>query len=117
MLCQRLWLIILQAPLAPDDCSKFLYTDFLHVNHMAPVRTRGEIEKASRNAVEALYGSDLKDFKIRVLFAFPNEQKRDSWDVQVTFLKNKLQYTVDLMIQEQDGQITNARLIDTMTPL
>jgi hypothetical protein len=36
--------------------------------------------------------------------------------VQVTFLSNNLQYTVDLVIRE-NGQITNARLIDTMTPL
>ena len=84
---------------------------------MAPVKTKGEIEKASRKAVEPLYGTDLRDFKIRVLFPFPSEQKRDSWDVQVTFLQGKLQYTVDLMIQENDGKVTNARLIDTMVPL
>jgi len=28
-----------------------------------------------------------------------------------------VQYTVDLMIEEKNGQITNARLIDKMTPL
>jgi len=84
---------------------------------MAAVKTKIEIEKASRKAVEALYGNDLRDFKIRVLFPFPNELKRDSWDVQVTFLQGKLQYTVDLIIQENDGKVTNARLIDTMVPL
>ena len=84
---------------------------------MAPVKTKAEIEKASRKAVEALYGTDLRDFKIRVLFPFPSELKRDSWDVQVTFLQGKLQYTVDLIIQENDGKVTNARLIDTMIPL
>lgn len=84
---------------------------------MAPVKTKSEIEKAARKAVEALYGTDLRDFKIRVLFPFPNEMKHDSWDVQVTFLQDKLQYTVDLIIQENDGKVTNARLIDTMVPL
>jgi hypothetical protein len=47
----------------------------------------------------------------------PTEEKRDSWDVQVTFLLNGTQYTVDLIIQEKDGQITYTRLIDKMTPL
>jgi len=84
---------------------------------MPAVKTKSEIEKASRNAVVALYGNDLRDFKIRVLFPFPSELKHDSWDVQVTFLQGKLQYTVDLIIQESDGKVTNARLIDTMVPL
>jgi len=84
---------------------------------MAQVKTKTEIEKAAKNAVEALYGKDLHDFKIRVIFPFPSELKHDSWDVQVTFLQGKLQYTVDLIIQENDGKITNARLIDTMVPL
>jgi hypothetical protein len=87
------------------------------MNNMAAVKTKAEIEKASRNAVEALYGNDIRDFKVRVLFPFPSELKHDSWDVQVTFLQGKLQYTVDLMIQENDGKVTNARLIDTMVPL
>ena len=84
---------------------------------MTPVKTKAEIEKASKNAVQALYGTDIKDFKIRVLFPFPSEAKRDSWDVQTTFLLNNTQYTVDLIIQEKDGLVTNARLIDTMMPL
>ena len=84
---------------------------------MPAVKTKSEIEKASRNAVEALYGNELRDFKIRVLFPFPSELKHDSWDVQVTFLQGKLQYTVDLIIQESDGKVTNARLIDTMVPI
>lgn len=84
---------------------------------MDPVRTRSQIESSAKKAVEALYGTNINDFKIRVLFPFPNEQKRDSWDVQVTFNSGGLQYTVDLIIQEKDGQITNARLIDTMVPL
>jgi hypothetical protein len=84
---------------------------------MAPVRTSSEIESASRRAVEALYGTGISDFKIRVLFPYPNEYKRDSWDVQTTFLSDGMQYTVDLIIQENNGQVTNARLIDTMAPL
>ena len=84
---------------------------------MSPVKSNAEIEKASKNAIQSLYGTDIRDFKIRVLFPFPSELKRDSWDVQVTFLLAGQQYTVDLIIQEKDGLVTNARLIDTMTPL
>jgi hypothetical protein len=84
---------------------------------MAQVKTKVEIEKAARKAAEALYGNELRDFKIRALFPFPSKLKHDSWDVQVTFLQGKLQYTVDLIIQENDGKVTNARLIDTMVPL
>ncbi len=84
---------------------------------MNPVRTTAEIENSAKAAVQALYGRDITNFKIRVVFPFPNEHKRDSWDVQVTFLSNGLQYTVDLIIQEKNGQITAARLIDTMVPL
>jgi len=84
---------------------------------MASVKTDSEIDNAARKAIEALYGKDVTDFNIRVVFPFPNEKKRDSWDVQVTFIRNGIQYTVDLMIQEKDGEITSARLIDTMTPL
>ena len=84
---------------------------------MASVNTSEDVEKAAKKAAEALYGTDIKDFKVRVVFPFPSEHKRDSWDVQVTFLSNGVQYTVDLMINEKNGQITNARLIDKMTPL
>jgi hypothetical protein len=88
---------------------------------MSSVKPSSDIEQASRRAIEALYGRDIQDFKIRVVFPYrlsnlPPEQKRDYSDVQVTFLSNNLQYTVDLVI-EDNGQITNARLIDTMTPL
>lgn len=84
---------------------------------MASVNTNEDVEKAAKKAAIALYGTDIKDFKVRVIFPFPSEHKRDSWDVQVTFLSNGVQYTVDLMIDEKNGQITNARLIDKMTPL
>lgn len=84
---------------------------------MSPVKSDVDIENAARKAIEALYGKNIQDFKIRVVFPFPNEKKRDSWDTQVTFLLNNLQYTVDLMIQEENGEITAARLIDRMKPL
>ena len=92
---------------------------------MAPIKTKVEIEKASRKATEALYGTNIRDFKIRVLSPFPSEHKHDSWDVAhgfltlslLPFLQGKLLYTVDLIIQENDGKVTNARLIDTMVPL
>ena len=84
---------------------------------MTPVTTKAEIENSAKRAIQALYGKDIKDFKLRVVFAFPYEHKRDSWDVQVTFLLLGTQYTVDLLIMEKDGQITNARLIDKMTPI
>jgi hypothetical protein len=95
---------------------------------MNPVKTNAEIEDTAKKAITALYGSDVKDFKIRVVLPYasdeliakgglPTEERRDSWDVQVTFLLNGTQYTVDLVIQEKDGQITYSRLIDKMTPI
>ena len=84
---------------------------------MNPVSTREEVEKASKKVVETLYGTDIQDFKIRELFALPEKGPRTGWDVQTTFLSNKQKYTVDLEIQEKDGQVTNARLIDKMVPL
>jgi hypothetical protein len=84
---------------------------------MNSVHTDKEIETATKNAIQALYGDGIGDLKIRTLLPFPTEQKREAWDVQLTFLLGGLQYTVDLLINERDGQITNARLIDTMAPL
>ena len=84
---------------------------------MNPVHTEKEVESAAKKATEVLYGSNIEAFRIRTLLPFPNEQNREAWDAQVTFLLAGLQYTVDLLINEKDGQITNATLIDTMTPL
>jgi hypothetical protein len=84
---------------------------------MSPVRNQKEVEAAAKKTIEALYGTEVKDLKIRVLLPFPNEHKREAWDANVTFLLKGLQYTVDLLINEKDGMVTNARLIDTMTPL
>lgn len=84
---------------------------------MNPVRNENEVESVAKSAIEVLYGSNVENLKVRTLLPFPNEQKREAWDAQVTFLLDGLQYTVDLLINEKDGQITNARLIDTMSPL
>jgi len=94
----------------------FLYLKKIETR-LASVSTREEIEKASKKTIEALYGSGIQDFKIREVFALPEKGKRDSWDIQTTFLLNNLKHTVDLVIMEKDGQVTNARLIDTMKPL
>ncbi len=95
---------------------------------MNSVTTADQIEQASRKAIEALYSTNIENFKVRVVLpnvsgenvvqgGLPTAERRDSWDVQVTFLLNGQQYTVDLIINENDGQISYTRLIDKMTPL
>jgi hypothetical protein len=95
---------------------------------MKPVKTKSDVEAAARKTIESLYGADFKDLRIREMLPFisdqlvvkgglPTEDRKDSWDVQVTFLLDGTQYTVDLVVMEKDGQIINARLIDKMTPL
>ena len=91
---------------------------FVNTNcFMNPVRNEKEAESVAKRATEVLYGSNVENLKVRTLLPYPNEQNREAWDAQVTFLLDGLQYTVDLLINEKDGQITNARLIDTMVPL
>ena len=84
---------------------------------MNPVLTEKEVETTAKKVTEVLYGDNIEDFKIRTLLSYPTEQNREAWDAQVTFLLDGLQYTVDLLINEKDGLITNARLIDKMVPL
>jgi hypothetical protein len=95
---------------------------------MKPVKSRSDVEQAARKAIDTLYGPQYQDLKVREMLPYisdqlvvkgglPTEDRRDSWDVQVTFLLLGTQYTVDLIIMENDGQITNARLIDKMTPI
>ena len=97
---------------------------------MAVVSTEKEIEDASKKAVNALFGSSVQNLKIREVFPYSADQiithsddmdtesqSRDGWDVQVTFMLDNLQYTVDLIIQEKDGQVIYSRLIDKMAPL
>ena len=98
---------------------------------MSTSKTTSNVEEFARKAIDVLYGEDgkeIKDFRIREMLPYstgqivaqgglPTEDKRDAWDVQVTFLQNNVQYTVDLLVQDRDGQITNARLIDKMNPI
>ena len=95
---------------------------------MASVTTDIEIEEASKKAIKALFGPNIENFKVREVFPNSSEEivinreeqskkSRDSWDIQVSFLLDNLQYIVDLIIHEKDGQISYVRLIDKMTPL
>ena len=84
---------------------------------MVKVTTPEEIEKESKRTIEALYGNNISDFKIREVFALPEFGPRVAWDVQVTFSLEGKKNTVDLEIQEKSGNVTNARLIDTMDPI
>ncbi len=84
---------------------------------MVKVSTPEEIKRESLRVINSLYGNDISDFRINETFQIPEKGPRVAWDVQVNFMRKDLKYTVDLEIQEQDGEVTNARLIDTMTPL
>jgi hypothetical protein len=84
---------------------------------MDAVRNESDVEARAAGAIQSLYGKNITDLRIRSLFSLPNEQRRESWDAQTTFILNNIQYVVDLTIREQDGIITNARLIDVMKPL
>ncbi len=83
---------------------------------MVRVSTPEDIRRESMRVVSSLYG-EVSDFRVNETFQMPEKGPREAWDVQVNFMLNGLKYTVDLEIQESDGQVTNARLIDTMTPL
>ena len=83
---------------------------------MQDVSTSEDIERQSSKAINALYG-DVSDFRVNETFQIPEKGPRQAWDVQVNFMLDALKYTVDLEIQEKGGHVTNARLIDTMTPL
>ena len=90
---------------------------------MKQVKTRSEVEAAARKAIENLYGQNFQDLKVRERLPFISDQSvvggglpTEDRDVQVTFLLEGIQYTVDLVIIEKNGQITSARLIDKMTP-
>ena len=83
---------------------------------MQDVSTQEDIDRESKRVISALYG-DVSDFRVNETFQIPEKGPREAWDVQVNFMLNSLKYTVDLEIQEKEGHVTNARLIDTMTPL
>ncbi len=93
----------------------FLYSFFVGFT-MQSVSTQEDIDRESRRVINALYG-DVSDFRVNETFQIPEKGPRVSWDVQVNFMIDGLKYTVDLEIQEKDGHVTSARLIDTMTPL
>jgi hypothetical protein len=84
---------------------------------MNGVKNETDVQARAVGAIETLYGKDITDLRLRSLFSLPNKQKREEWDAQTTFMLNNFQYVVDLTIREQDGIITNARLIDVMKPL
>ena len=84
---------------------------------MNAVKNESDVQTRAIGAIQILYGKDIKDLKIRSLFSLSNEQKREEWDAQMTFMLKNLQYAVDLNIREKEGVITNARLIDVMKPL
>ena len=83
---------------------------------MVLVTTTEDIYRESRRVVGALYG-EVADFRVNETFQIPEKGPREAWDVQVNFMLDGLKHTVDLEIQEKSGRVTNARLIDTMTPL
>ena len=83
---------------------------------MQSVSSQEDIDRESQRIINALYG-DVTDFRVNETFQIPEKGPRVSWDVQVNFMIDGLKYTVDLEIQEKDGHVVNARLIDTMTPL
>jgi len=83
---------------------------------MQSVSTQEDIDRESKRVIDALYG-DVSDFIVNATFQIPEKGPRVSWDVQVNFMIDGLKYTVDLEIQEKDGHVVSARLIDTMTPL
>lgn len=88
----------------------------MHFESMTQVSTPEDIQRESSRIINALYG-EVSDFRVNETFQIPEKGPRRAWDVQVNFMLNNEKYTVDLEIQEKNGQVTNARLIDTMTPL
>ncbi len=88
----------------------------MYFESMTQVSTPEDIERESSRIINAWYG-EVSDFRVNETFQIPEKGPREAWDVQVNFMLNNEKYTVDLEIQEKNGQVTNARLIDTMTPL
>lgn len=95
---------------------------------MVSVNTNSDIENIAKKTIESLYGKDFQELRIKTVFPYSEDNiahssensyeiGADAWDVQVDFLFNGIKYTVDLMIQQNDGQVTYSRLIDKMTPL
>jgi hypothetical protein len=83
---------------------------------MTQVSTPEDIERESKRVINALY-VDVSDFRINTTFAIPEKGPREAWDVKVNFMSQNLKYTVDLVIEEKTGEVSHAKLIDTMVPL
>ena len=83
---------------------------------MKSVSNKEDVERESQRVIKALYG-DVTNFTVTEIFPLPEKGPRTGWDVQVRFIQNNIKYTVDLEFEEKSGQLTYARLLDTMTPL
>ncbi len=84
---------------------------------MNSVNTPEEIEQASKQVINSLYGDDVSDFRVNETFNIKEERFTDRFDVQVNFMQNDLKHTVDLEIEKDTGRVVKALLMDAMTPL
>ena len=84
---------------------------------MNSVNTPEEIEQASKQVINSLYGDDVSDFRVNETFNIKEERFTDRFDVQVNFMQNDLKHTVDLEIEKETGRVVKALLLDAMKPL
>ena len=84
---------------------------------MNAVNTPEEIEQASKQVINSLYGDDVSDFRVNETFNIKEERFTDRFDIQVNFMQNDLKHTVDLEIEKETGRVVKALLLDAMKPL
>jgi len=84
---------------------------------MNAVNTPEEIEQASKQVINSLYGDDVSDFRVNETFNIKEERYTDRFDIQVNFMQNDLKHTVDLEIEKETGRVVKALLMDAMKPL
>ncbi len=84
---------------------------------MNAVNTPEEIEQASKQVINSLYGDDVSDFRVNETFNIKGERYTDRFDIQVNFMQNDLKHTVDLEIEKETGRVVKALLLDAMKPL
>ncbi len=84
---------------------------------MNAVNTPEEIEQASKQVINSLYGDDVSDFRVNETFNIKEERFTDRFDIQVNFMQNDLKHTVDLEIEKETGRVVKALLMDAMKPL
>ncbi len=84
---------------------------------MNAVNTPEEIEQASKQVINSLYGDDVSDFRVNETFNIKQERYTDRFDIQVNFMQNDLKHTVDLEIEKETGRVVKALLMDAMKPL